>query len=182
MTKLFTSLFIALFCSSCLIPDHGQAVDRTSGDSQPCVTLTGADSHVTERGYHRIMSTEEWVRVWQKHKGEKQDGEYNFHYNPLGLPVVDFERYMVVGIFEGSSWNSAGLTTVSIDEEKTRIVFRFDSKSYQTTGPDGGGQKVTVYGFFVIPRSTKRLVLEESAQRRKDQPPAWKERVAFPGL
>jgi hypothetical protein len=59
---------------------------------------------------------------------------------------------MVNAIFRGNGWNSAGLQAVSIAENKGRLIFRFDEKAYQTAGPDGGGQVVTVYGFFCNPQ------------------------------
>jgi len=148
----------------------------------PCVVLTGADSHVSKVGYHRITSMKDWAELWQKHKGQRRGEKYDLYYNPLGLPLVDFKRYMVIGIFQGSGWNSAGLKAVSVSQEKDRIVFRFDDKSYQTQGPDGGGEKVRVYGFFVLPRSSKPVTLEENVQGLKGKPPVWKERVTFPKL
>jgi hypothetical protein len=87
---------------------------------------------------------------------------------------------MVIAAFQGSGWNSAGLRAVSVLEEKDRIVLRFVSKGYQTAGPGGGGKQVTVYGFFVLPRSDKTVVVEEE-QRSLDPrvPPVWKERAKF---
>ena len=49
------------------------------------------------------------------------------------------------------------------DEPKLLRV-RFDHKSYQTSGPDGGGERVQPFGMFVIPRTDKPIVLEENTQ------------------
>jgi hypothetical protein len=68
---------------------------------------------------------------------------------------------MVIAVFQGSGVNNAGLKAVALLEEKDRIVFRFENKGYQTAGRGSGGQQVTVYGFFVLPRSSKTVVLEE---------------------
>jgi hypothetical protein len=86
---------------------------------------------------------------------------------------------MVNAIFRGNGWNSAGLQAVSIAENKGRLIFRFDEKAYQTAGPDGGGQVVTVYGFFVILKSTKDIVFEQNVQGRKGKPPVWKTRATI---
>ena len=178
MKKVITGLIVIIVCS---VVVHGLTVEQKNTPSavRPCVTITGAYSHVSERSYHRITSEEQWTRVWQKHKGQKEDERYDLYYNPLGLPFVDFDGYMVIAIFQGSSWNSAGLKAVSISEEVNRIVFRFDDKSYQTAGPDGGGKKVTVYGLFVVPRSAKAVILEENVQGLIGKPPVWKERITF---
>lgn len=168
----------------CLVAIRGLTAEQEKATTivKPCVTITGADSHVSECGYHRIASMKEWIQVWQKHEGHKVDEEYDLYYNPLGVPLVDFDNYMVIAIFQGSSWNSAGLSAVSISQEEDRIVFRFDDKSYQTLGPDGGGKRVTVYGFFVVRRSAKAVILEENVQGLKGKPPVWKERITFPNL
>jgi Tfp pilus assembly protein PilF len=158
------------------IAKHNIATRQTT---HPYVTLTGTDSHVKEPSYRRAMSEDEWIKIWQRHKGEKESKDYDLFYNPLGLPSIDFEKCMVIAVFQGSGVNSAGLKAVAILEEKDRIVLRFQDKSYQTAGPDGGGEQVTVYGFFVLPRSSKTVVLEENVQNGMHQPPVWKERVGL---
>jgi len=168
----------------CLAAIHGVAAEPEPAVNgvKPCVTLTGADSRVAERGYHRITSMKEWVNVWRKHKGDPGGGEYNHYYNPLGIPAVDFDRYMVVAVFQGAGMNSAGLDAFWLSQDEDRIVFRFKDKSYQTSGPDGGGKPVTVYGFFVLPRLSQPVILEENVQGLIGKPPVWKERITFPKI
>jgi hypothetical protein len=158
------------------------AAEDTQQATRPLVTLTGTDSRVKEASYYRVTSEEEWVKIWRRHKGAKESKDYDLFHNPLGLPNVDFEKCMVIAIFQGSGWNSAGLKAVAVLEEKERIVLRFEDKSYQTFGPapDGGGKQVTVYGFFVLPRSSKTVVLEENVENTIGDPPMWKERVRLP--
>jgi hypothetical protein len=88
---------------------------------------------------------------------------------------------MVVAVFQGNDVNSAGLKAVAILEEKDRLVLRFQNKSYQTMGYGqvDEGERVTVYGFFVLPRSSKTVVLEENVQNIIGQPPVWKERASL---
>ena len=71
-------------------------------NARPLVTLTGTDSHVKERSYHRVTSEDEWIKIWQRHKGEKESKDYDLFYNPLGLPYIDFEKCMVIAVFQGS--------------------------------------------------------------------------------
>ena len=173
------SLLFGLIGMNALAAEDGTKTIAT----KPCVTVTGADSHVSDRGYYRVQSIDDWTKIWQQHKGHKSDVKYDSYYDPLGLPLVDFDHYMVIAIFQGSSWNSAGLMAKSVSEKEDRITFRFDDKSYQTMSvgseSDGGGKKVTAYGFFVIPRSTKAVVLEENVQGLIGKPPIWKERIKF---
>jgi len=181
MNRPIAGLVVGLVCAM-PGPVAAQAAEPAGKLVKPCVVISGADSHVAERRYHRITSADEWTRVWQEHKGQTVTGQYDLFYDPLTLPSIDFDRYMVIGIFEGKSWNNAGLMAVSISEGADRIVFRFTDKGYQTAGPGGGGKKVAVYGFFVVPRSTKPVVLEQLMQSRRVGPDVWKECITFPKL
>ncbi len=160
----------------CLLSAQAWAAeDNEKTSRKPSVTFTGDDSRVSERAFHRIVSLDDWAKVWVQHTGQNEvqyknwDNHYDDFYNPLKLPLVDFENYMVIAIFQGSSWNNAGLNAVSISEKADGISFRFEDKPYSTEGPDGGGKKVNVYGFFVIPRSTKPITLEEKVLRMKNE-------------
>jgi hypothetical protein len=181
MKRLIVDLVVGMICAG--VGLSAASAEKPAGRLlKPCVVITGADSHLAARRYLRITSADDWARVWQEHKGQKVTEQYDRFYDPLTLPLIDFHDYMVIGIFQGSGSNNAGLRAVSILEEKSRIVFRFGNKFYQTAGPGGGGEKAAVYGFFVVPRSTKPVVLEESAPVLKGQPPEWKQRITFPQL
>ena len=137
----------------------------------PLVTLTGTDSHIRKCSYYLVRSDEEWVKVWLQHRPTNSSNECK--------PEIDFEKCMVIAVFQGSGWNSRGLNAVAVLESKNRILLRLKNDYYQTGGPDGGGEPVTVYGFFVLPRSNKTVVLEENVQNIIGSPPLWKERARF---
>ena len=141
--------------------EESLAADKQPQAALPLVTLTGTDSHVTKPEYLRVQSEEQWVNVWQRHKGAKESKDYDFYYNPLELPIIDFKQCMVIAVFQGNGWNSAGLAAVPVEQEKDRVILGFRSKGFQTAGLNGGGKKVAVYGFFVIPRSDKPVVVQE---------------------
>jgi len=129
---------------------------------KPCVTISGTDSQILEKTFQRIRTQDQWVKLWQQHRG-KPEGEYDFFYDPLKLPLVDFKRFMVLAILEGSGWNCAGLTAESVIESDDVVTLRYATKPFQTSGPGGGGEKVSVYGFFVVPKSDKPVIFEEKA-------------------
>ena len=181
MSRMITILVFVFFSLGLLYSVIAQ-VDKAIAVVSPCVALTGAHSHVSERGYHRVTAVADWITLWQKHKGQKDGEQYDLYFDPLELPVIDFNQYMVIVIFQGKGSNSAGLNAVSVVEEQERIVLRFDDKTYQTAGPGGGGKEVTVYGFFIIPRSSKPVTLEEQVQGLKGKPDEWKERITFSKL
>jgi len=99
---------------------------------------------------------------------------------------VNFDKCMVVAIFQGKSWNSNGVTCYSVQDQGDTVLFRFDEDTYQTMsaepGGNGGGVNVTAYGIFVLPRTTKPLIIEENVQNVIGQPPNWKERAKFDAL
>lgn len=158
------------------------AAESAAKTGKPCVAISGADSHVTVPRCLRITSADQWERVWQQHKGVKPTDSYDSFYDPLTLPKVDFNAYMVIAVFQGSTENCAGLQAVSMTEEDRRILLRFSTNAYQTgaSTPDRGVHKVTPYGFFVVPRSAKAMVIQQQIPR--SEPPKWKERATLPEM
>ena len=164
MTKaaIFTIVLTCVFTACSLAAENNEDVSI-----KPCVTLTGSDSRVSKPSFHRVQSLKDWAKVWAIHTGqetvpyENWDNQYDEFYNPLNLPMIDFGNYMVVAIFQGAGSNNAGLNAVSILNNTDGITFRFENKHFSTSGPNGGGKNVNVYGFFVIPRSTKPIIVEE---------------------
>lgn len=68
---------------------------------------------------------------------------------------------MVLAIFGGNALNCCGYRVESVHEIKNTIVVRFSDLGYQTAGPDGGADHVTLYAFVVLPKSEKAIVIEE---------------------
>ena len=149
----------------------------------PYVELSGADSHMDQLAYHRVTTAEEFQAMFMRHLGQDPAG-FDPFYNRHGVPSIDFDRCMVVAIFQGEKWNSAGVSFTSVTEEADRIVFRFDDRSFQTAGPapEGGRVRARPYGIFVLPRSDKALVLEENIQHLKNEPPKGMEVARFKPL
>jgi hypothetical protein len=160
----------------------------------PCVIITGADSHVRQRRYLRITSMNDWTQLWMEHKGATRLLQYDLYHDPLTLPLVDFDNYMIIAVFQGDGSNSAGLSVVSMTENTSLITFRFQEKKYQTASsrpssatPEEAIQaahksavEVKVFGFFVVPRSSKQVRLEENVQGYIGEQPEWQERATFP--
>jgi hypothetical protein len=147
--------------------------------ARPIVSISGAHSAYAERAYFRATDAQALAEVWMRHLGKAVPERYDYFYNPARIPEVDFDRYMVVAIFQGSSVNSAGVKVEEVLEDEARVVIRFADRSYQTAGVDGGAEACRPYGFFVVPRTTKAVVLEENVQSYIGKPPIWRERIVF---
>lgn len=136
---------------------------------------SGPESGVTEQCYLRITSRKEWKRLWRRHCDK-------------WTPRIDFEKQMVVAVFQEQGHNNNGVLPVSLDEDEHRVRLRFNNRGYCTqlpgrgTGSEPPETKVTPYGIFVIPRSSKSLVLEEDARRYHRSPCLFRERARFPGI
>ncbi|MEM7263211.1 MAG: hypothetical protein AAF488_14570 [Planctomycetota bacterium] len=148
--------------------------------SRALALVTGDDSKAPA-GIFLVRTQPEFVKLWERHRGVKETGKRPSIYNPLGMPTIDFDRCMVLVVFEGDSWNSAGYHTHSVEENTERVLIRYEANSFQTMGPDGGGQRVCPYAFFVLQKSSKPLVAEMNTQSLIGHPPVWTRQAKFPG-
>jgi hypothetical protein len=80
-----------------------------SRDFKPLVTLSGAHSRIAEKSWRVVTHEADWYALWCRHVGAPVREVYDSYYNPDGAPTVDFGRCMVVAVFQGKSWNSAGV-------------------------------------------------------------------------
>jgi hypothetical protein len=161
-------LVIVLVCTAALslIAAGARKPDNVTA---PLATFTGNNSQVKKQTYERVQSPDAWKKLWLSHLGMKEDTIYR------PAMEVDFSRCEVIAIFEGDSWNSCGFRIDSVAEDGDSIVVRFDDISYQTAGPDGGGERVTPFAFVVLPKSQKAIKLEDNVQPYIAHPPVWKE-------
>ncbi len=146
-----------------------------SASLKPCVSFNGAHSSIGTPRIEIIRDAAAWKALWVEHRGDRVDTSV---YGPEA-PVIDFTRYDVIAVFSGEAWNCNGHFVVDVaDLAETRRV-RFDSHTFQTAGPGGGGVKSRPYGIWVLPRTARPIVLEENVQGLIGHPPVWKERARF---
>lgn len=149
----------------------------------PYVVMSGADSHITAPNCLRITSESQWDTTWLEHMGWDKKQTYDKYYNRFGIPVIDFNKCMVIAVFLGETWNRAGISVIFIQEGNDQIVLGFDLKTYQVME---SGDQVNPYGFFVLPRSSKQVLLQINDQslpsRNIKEPPVWKDYYHFPAL
>jgi hypothetical protein len=142
------------------------------------VEITGANSKIERREFHRIMTSQDWLDLWSRHTGEDKEmltwsGAY---------PQVDFTRCMVVAVFRGKAINSRGEPLTEAVLEDGALHLRTQSASYQTASDDGTpdkGDSVRPFGIWVLERSTKPIVIERDVRSLKNQAPRWKEQASF---
>jgi hypothetical protein len=167
--------FVFILSGSIAFAGEQKAVESP----KPSVVISGADSHVKKPRYLRITSRKEWAKAWQEHKGEKITDEYDYYYDPLTLPAIDFDKYMVIAVFQGESANNAGLEFDSMIEKDEQIQFKYLNRGYQTMGH---ADDVVVYGFFVVARSAKPVLLIEGTRTMDAGKIRWEEKTTLPKL
>jgi hypothetical protein len=99
-------------------------------------------------------------------------------------PVIDFSRCMVIAVIRGSTRGGVGEELESTVREADLIRFRFHTTWYQSGGGGHGEERPETqdFGFFIVPREVKAIVLEEASLERKGGTPTYTERSRFDAL
>jgi hypothetical protein len=138
----------------------------------PLVQISGSDSKIAERSHLLISSAREWNQLWHRHTGKPITDV-----SETDVPRVNFDRCVVVAVFQGPQ-NNLGVVAHSVIEQADRTILRLDNRYYGTVSrPNVPVRKDTPFGFFVLLRSDKPIVLEEAFYSSKTAPPVFKERA-----
>lgn len=159
----------------------GQAPSPAPEPRPAAVTIAGSFSNVPRPRVERITSADRWKDVWKEHMGDRAEkGAPGWD----RWPLIDFDRYMVVAVFAGTSTNIEAWEIESVADLPDVQRIRYDAVSFQTASFNGEdtGTSTTSYGFFILPRSERELVMEENVQGLIGKPPIWKEKHRFPPL
>jgi hypothetical protein len=152
----------------------------------PVMAMHGQNTKCTSLKTVRITSSTEWRSLWLEHATGDPDAQVRRSERSTEVEF-DFERIMVIGVFDPNRDNSAGFTAYSVSESRNRIVIRLDDHSYQTltitklddhSDQRGNGESYSAprpWGIIALPRSGKEIVLELDDRAHTYEPPAWKE-------
>ena len=182
MHKFLAVVSVSLVLAGCRITTDAGVVPGTGPvtmPSRPYVSIAGHDSAITERRCVRVADAKTWAALWAEHRGDRL--ETNASGWPT-TPAIDFDTCMVIAVFRGEAWNTNGEFVESIAEVDGAVRVRFDSSTFQTIGPDGGGVRVTSFGIWIIAKTARPIVVEENVQGMINRPPKWKEQWRFPRL
>ncbi len=147
----------------------------------PYVVLTGSDSAVTTATCMRVTTDEQWQALWERHTADDTTNVSEFATNRM--PEIDFTQCMVIAIFGGKGWNTYGLRFISSEDRADSLVLGIDWLTYQTKIQ---GDSVSPFGFLILPRTSKALVLEYDnrnlMERAQHVAPIWVEFHRFPEI
>jgi hypothetical protein len=86
----------------------------------------GDSSGITDARQIVIRSKKEWETLWAQHQ--------SIQYPPQPVPIVDFEKQMVVGVFSGDKGSSGYETTivdVAFDAAEVRVFYHLSAPERQ---------------------------------------------------
>ncbi len=143
------------------------AQSQTPGTLKPIVSWAGGFSCIEEPSCFRVSTTEAWRNLWLRHTGSTSvTAPAKVKHVPV-IPEIDFSRFMVLAIFQGSGFNNHGLRIMEILDSEDELRIRCANGYYQGWSYGLMTQKVdreallkpncTAYGIFVLPRVSKRL-------------------------
>lgn len=141
-----------------VLEPHGKAA--TPAPVSVLRSWSGPNSGVKKARAEILTTEDQWKKTWAEHDPAAE------------LPKIDFEREMVLAIFDGDSWNSRGFYVHELlVGDNAATIIRVDETTYQSMGE---GNRVTPFGIFVITRTERPVTVEENVQGIIGKPPQWK--------
>lgn len=148
-------------------------------ETLPAVQFVGHDSKISTARYVLVRDEKSWAELWAEHTGIAQaHGAMARH----AAPIIDFTRFMVVGVFEGSTTNTDGELAHSVAATADALRVRYHASTFQTSSSGGQGDpgvKTSPFGLWVIQTSDTPIVIEEGRRGLKNSPLSWKEVKRF---
>ena len=145
--------------------------------TKPLITLHGRNSKIKKPKLVRITTAEAWRALWLEHQtGSAMPADVP---GDLESADLDFEKVMVIAVFEGEGSNCRGYSSHSVNVVEGRIRVRVLAHTYQS-GIDTPDTRA--WGILVLLRSNKEVVLEHDVRSLLADPPKWKEWTRFPSL
>ena len=166
----FGLVALTILAASLFAAQNGRRSEQEA--LRPAVAWHGQLSSVPGPRYVRITTGPAWMSLWREHIGDR----VSLATSDALRPGINFDDYMVVGIFTGKQLGKGGVFPVSIADEGGLIRLRFE----HTLAATRDRQEVLPYGIFVLPRSPKPIVFEENVSDFGQQA-VWKERQRSPG-
>src|SRR5260221_649111 len=133
MRSSFKSILFVLTCGVSVTWTAPAQERKADSALKPLVTLYGRQSMVTKPRIVRITSDREWQALWREHQlGQLKEatGEYE-------KIEFDFNRLMVIAVFQGEGILCGGYDVDSITESKDRLKVRVRCLYYQLAGLPG---------------------------------------------
>lgn len=160
---LISGISVLMFISLCYCNKH----DKHEYKNVILKEYTGYDSGVKEEEHYLFLTQDEIDSFIIKKENELK------HSLPITTTPKISPNEICLFIFMGE--HNRGILYVNAMEEQNKIVFRFrvrygqtfdimDSKGNITEhyGPEFGGSVETPFGYFILPKTNKKIVIERN--------------------
>ncbi len=124
------------------------------------MSMSGLDSRITTSMCLCIRTLDEWRAVWRNHTGTTGEP-----------PVVDLKKAIVIAVFLGQTWNCRGLALKHVIETEDSIEIFVRANSFQSA--KGGGNNVYPFGFYVLPKLVKKVLVKKDIEDFISGAPRW---------
>jgi hypothetical protein len=175
-TRFWSLVLVAVWMT---VPSFEAPPENTGNAAlnKPLATMWGRNSKIKHRKLVRITTAKDWQSLWFEHK----TGSAKPKIVPIDLELleVDFDKAMVIAVFEGEGVNCRGYSSHSISEVEGKFLIRLRAHTYQSGGDDSGTQ---AWGILVLPRSSKEVILQHDVKTLIGDRPKWEEWKRFPSL
>lgn len=133
--------------------------------AKPLASLSGIGTLITNEMCLMIRDQKDWDELWARHSGQTSYQKDDEKREKL---QVDFGKCVVIAVFGGRLMNYSGVKPYSLSEVPDKVLFRYILDSYQSEAAPGKEPiSWTTYGFFVLPRSDKPVVVERAIPHNK---------------
>ncbi|HML73658.1 MAG TPA: hypothetical protein PKB02_04100 [Anaerohalosphaeraceae bacterium] len=145
---------------------------------EPYFILTGTETKITEPNFCMITNQQDWISLWGQHKGmlsrekaedtkdrqlKQKDLEAMYLlYSQTDVPRINFDKCVVVAIFTGPIKKPSCLKLVKIIETDNQVELYYICEEDSTQKKD-----VSAYGFYVLPKTDKDIILFENKDSRE---------------
>ena len=124
------------------------------------MSMSGIDSHIKIGMCLRVCNLDEWRTIWRNHSNTTEEP-----------PEVDFKNAVVIAVFIGETWNCKGLALQQIIETDDTIEVFVRTDDFQSM--EGKGNHPNPFGFYVLPKIDKPLLVKRDIQDFVSGAPRW---------
>jgi hypothetical protein len=148
---------------------------------KPTLMFTGSHSAIHRDRYEVVANEKDWKKLWKDHRGDEATRLFAESSQRFD---IDFDTHYVVAVFYGGSPDG----DVVPRQRGETVLIGYKNLYYQTEGGvdlrsdiDKAQEATTAqYGFVVLPKPIKTVVIEKDVQGELGKPPIWKEQKRFP--
>lgn len=173
MANFWIAAFVAGF-STIVIAEEPKNAPRSCNVLGASLIITGSKCKQHDAGFFLVYGSDSQQKCIDDYclKTENKADSGTFDIRSI---KVDYSKYVIVVIYYGDVSNCTALNIDQVTEEEARIVVKYKPAWFQSDIPNSICSNP--YALLVMPKTSKKIVIEEDTQITKGQPSKWKVRA-----